>query len=147
MADNPSAAWLVKSTWILNRLEANNYAGLWPMRHSHSKFSTSSSRLAIIVSLRKGLTRVSASLQTTALPANLTNPHAATKTLNRGTSELIVLAADTVSSVSHPVDVYSPLLTSRLPQAPLAILLHLPLLCEGTYNQSEQINCQANSVL
>jgi len=33
----------------------------------------------------------------------------ATKTLNRGTSELIVLAADT---------------------APLAILLHLPLLCE-----------------
>jgi U4/U6 small nuclear ribonucleoprotein SNU13 len=33
----------------------------------------------------------------------------ATKTLNRGTSELIVLAADT---------------------SPLAILLHLPLLCE-----------------
>ncbi|KAK0515907.1 hypothetical protein JMJ35_001941 [Cladonia borealis] len=33
----------------------------------------------------------------------------ATKTLNRGTSEIIVLAADT---------------------APLAILLHLPLLCE-----------------
>ena len=34
----------------------------------------------------------------------------ATKTLNRGTSEIIVLAADTT---------------------PLAILLHLPLLCEG----------------
>ncbi|KAL2052234.1 hypothetical protein ABVK25_007393 [Lepraria finkii] len=33
----------------------------------------------------------------------------ATKTLNRGTSEIIILAADT---------------------APLAILLHLPLLCE-----------------
>lgn len=33
----------------------------------------------------------------------------ATKTLNRGTSELIILAADT---------------------SPLAILLHLPLLCE-----------------
>lgn len=35
--------------------------------------------------------------------------HVATKTLNRGTAELLVLAADT---------------------APLAILLHLPLLCE-----------------
>jgi len=36
-------------------------------------------------------------------------PHAATKTLNRGQSELIVMAADT---------------------DPLEILLHLPLLCE-----------------
>ncbi len=36
-------------------------------------------------------------------------PHVATKTLNRGISEIIVLAADTT---------------------PLAILLHLPLLCE-----------------
>lgn len=35
--------------------------------------------------------------------------HPATKTLNRGTSEIIILAADTI---------------------PLAILLHLPLLCE-----------------
>jgi len=34
----------------------------------------------------------------------------ATKSLNRGTSEIVVLAADTV---------------------PLAIILHLPLLCEG----------------
>ncbi len=38
-----------------------------------------------------------------------TNIHKATKTLNRGKSEIIVLAADT---------------------APLEILLHLPLLCE-----------------
>ena len=37
------------------------------------------------------------------------NLNKATKTLNRGTAELIVLAADT---------------------SPLAILLHLPLLCE-----------------
>lgn len=41
-------------------------------------------------------------------PHSLTH-YPATKTLNRGTSEIIILAADTT---------------------PLAILLHLPLLCE-----------------
>lgn len=39
----------------------------------------------------------------------MTNSNKATKTLNRGTAELVVLAGDT---------------------SPLAILLHLPLLCE-----------------
>jgi hypothetical protein len=42
----------------------------------------------------------------------------ATKTLNRGVSELIVLAADTT---------------------PLQILLHLPLLCEDKNSESVQI--------
>jgi U4/U6 small nuclear ribonucleoprotein SNU13 len=45
----------------------------------------------------------------TTMSTPLTCLRSATKTLNRGTSEIIILAADT---------------------APLAILLHLPLLCE-----------------
>ena len=44
------------------------------------------------------------------VPEKKKGANEATKTLNRGISEIVILAADT---------------------APLAILLHLPLLCEG----------------
>jgi ribosomal protein L7Ae-like RNA K-turn-binding protein len=53
------------------------------------------------------------------------NAHRATKTLNRGIAEVIILAADT---------------------SPLAILLHLPLLCEdkkqvAPYSQPGCMHC------
>lgn len=88
MADNPSAAWPVADEALSQKIldtiqQASHYRQLKKVR---TYFFTQES------------------------PADLLQgANEATKTLNRGTSELIVLAADT---------------------SPLAILLHLPLLCE-----------------
>ncbi|CAJ2502820.1 Uu.00g102140.m01.CDS01 [Anthostomella pinea] len=51
-----------------------------------------------------------------------------TKTLNRGVSEIVVLAGDTVRILDHRArPSYQVLIVL---QVPLAILLHIPLLCE-----------------
>jgi len=89
------------------------------MMPSHNKSSISCNKLATIISSKKVPTKVSCAFALVTIPLKnmslaslhdrLTCVPLATKTLNRGTSEIIILAEDT---------------------SPLAILLHLPLLCE-----------------
>jgi U4/U6 small nuclear ribonucleoprotein SNU13 len=88
MADNPSAAWPIADEALSQKIldlvqQASNYR-----------------------QLKKGANEGQSSLL---LWSECPLTCAATKTLNRGTSEIVVLAADT---------------------SPLAILLHLPLLAE-----------------
>jgi len=88
MADNPSAAWPVADEALAQKIldtvqQASHYRQL--------------KKVSVLLRQFESLTD------------HLQGANEATKTLNRGTSELIVLAADT---------------------SPLAILLHLPLLCE-----------------
>lgn len=89
MADNPSAAWPVADEALSQKIldtvqQASHYRQLKKVRRICFTGSRPCSN-------------------------HFQGANEATKTLNRGTSELIVLAADT---------------------SPLAILLHLPLLCE-----------------
>jgi len=89
MADNPSAAWPMADEALAQQiLDLVQQAGHY--RQLKKGVYDGKSNGSASLTLNKG--------------ANET-----TKTLNRGTSELIVLAGDT---------------------SPLAILLHLPLLCE-----------------
>eukprot|EP00954_Amorphochlora_amoebiformis_P030788 1395208-Amorphochlora_amoeboformis.AAC.2 len=54
----------------------------------------------------------------------------ATKALNRGSADLIILAGNRISKIQYLV-VLDPVLTRQpADTTPLAILLHLPLLCE-----------------
>ncbi|MCJ1342126.1 RNA binding protein snu13 [Peltigera leucophlebia] len=82
---------------------------------AYSRFSLDAGNLGLGATSERAQTKVGALNPSPPLPQyvhfvpfSLTH-YPATKTLNRGTSEIIILAADTT---------------------PLAILLHLPLLCE-----------------
>ena len=92
------------------RLSRNKSSPLCSKPHitaSSRKVPMRVSRPSFLVHLHFPKDSISRAQNTSSIP--LTCLHLATKTLNRGTSEIIILAADT---------------------APLAILLHLPLLCE-----------------
>lgn len=84
--------------------------GLWPMPPSPRRSSISCSRRRTCVRPRRAPTRVCCFVLPLVTCAPYANRRATvTKALNRGTCEIAILAADT---------------------EPLAILLHIPLLCE-----------------
>lgn len=101
MADNPTAAWPIADEALSQQIltivqQASHYRQLKKGANESKLLTTQCAPGAYLVNPAVSRPSTNFSL-------------AATKTLNRGTSEIIILAADT---------------------APLAILLHLPLLCE-----------------
>jgi U4/U6 small nuclear ribonucleoprotein SNU13 len=113
MSDDTSAAWPLADEALSQELldlvqQATHYRQL----KSKSSHAESSNCLTLLHEKEHSSSRHRHLRRCQNTDSVAEGANEATKTLNRGISELIVLAADT---------------------SPLAILLHLPLLCEDKY--------------